>query len=122
VNVPYPHRVDILRAGDTGLQDGYGRPLLSDFLPVTVNVAAWVQEISTQEQQLLSQAGGLKITHRVFTDLIDVSEADLLGWTDNRGRSVRLEIVEVTDPDGTGDHLEIMAFERHPAPPFPMAS
>jgi hypothetical protein len=114
-NIPYPHRVDILRSFDTGLQDGYGRPLI-EWLPVVVDVPSWVQELSTEEQQLLSQAGAVKVTHRVFMDPDDVSEADLLAWTDTRGNAVRFELVDVKDPDGTGDHLEIIAVKRAPAP------
>ena len=122
MNVPYPHLVDILRAGDTGVQDGYGRPLLSDFVPVARDVPAWVQEIGTEEQQLLSQAGAVKVTHQIFMDPCDISEADMIAWVNLRGQAYRLEVVDVGDPDGTGDHFEITTILRTPAPIFPVVS
>lgn len=109
----YPHLVTILRASDTGVLDGYGRPLLTDFTPIEVDVPAWVQQLGMQEQQLLSQAGAEHVSHRIFMDPTDVTPGDMIRWAAEQSD---FELLEVKDPDGTGHHLEIIANEIVPVP------
>jgi hypothetical protein len=111
--------VTILRASDTGVLDGYGRPLLSDFTPIEVDVPAWVQQLGMQEQQLLSQAGAEHVSHRIFMDPTDVTPGDMIRWALEQ---TDFELLEVKDPDGTGHHLEIIANEIVPVPPFDLVS
>lgn len=118
-DIDYPHLVTILRAYDSGALDGWGRPVLTAFLPTYTDVPAWVQQLGTVEQQLLSQAGERDVTHRIFMDPTDISEADMLRWDAGH---MDFELVDVTDPDGTGDHLQITAHERVPVPTFGLVS
>lgn len=117
--IPYPHTVDVLRSYDSGVVDPYGRAVQTAFLVAHAAVPAWVQQLGTVEQQLLSQAGARNVTHRIFMDPGDISEADMVRWA---AGAVDFEVVDVTDPDGTGDHLEIMAHEHVPVPVRPFLS
>ena len=116
--IEYPHLVVILRAFDTGVLDGYGRPLLTDFVPIEGDVPAWVQQLGMHEQQLLSQAGAEHVSHRIFMDPTDVTPGDMIRWAGLRD----FELLEVNDPDGTGHHLEIIASEIVPVQPFDLLS
>ena len=117
--IEYPHLVVILRASDTGVLDGYGRPLLTDFSPIEADVPAWVQQLGMQEQQLLSQAGAEHVSHRIFMDPTDVTPGDMIRWALEQ---TDFELLEVKDPDGTGHHLEIIANEIVPVPLFALVS
>ena len=117
--IEYPHLVVILRASDTGVVDAYERPLLTEFIPIEADVPAWVQQLGSQEQQLLSQAGAQHVSHRIFMDPTDVTAADMLRWA---GGQCDFELFEVKDPDGTGHHLEIIANEIVPVPLFALVS
>lgn len=112
-DLEYPHLVTVLRAYDAGAVDAYDRAVLTAFQPLMVDLPAWVQQLGTAERQLLTQAGDLDVTHRIFMDPTDVTEADMLRWD---GAPQDFELVDVTDPDGTGDHLEILAHQRVPTP------
>lgn len=120
--IPYPHTIAILRSyADSGVFDGLGREVQTafDVVPGLDAIPAWVQGLGTAEQQLLSQAGARNVTHRIFLDPADLTEADMIRWAQGR---VDFEVVDVTDPDGTGDHLEVMCHERIPVPVRPYLS
>lgn len=112
MSIPYPHSVAVARR-HSSTPDGWGRPGLTDFVFLRTS-PAWVQTLTAQEQSLLTQAGVTDAQYTVFLPSQDITGADRMAWG-----SRLLEIIDVNDPDGTGDHLEVVCREWIPLPAVP---